>query len=632
MKKAFIPLLLAQLLLAPVLIFAGISAEEYAFVQKCHDNVNVEKKQLSAVTAQECVKKLTDNAFLTKLRDQSPEMGEAALDILSYSNALIDLKNIITKNSGTDMVPHLARVLEKFDCPLCSMGLGPTPEKTFDWVGKEAGARLPDVKKAVRTWESLGAVRTKSLSSADYNYNQEKWNSQQIISRYQSISDWARKETDRLVDVYNNRSFWSKLTNKKPDPQLLSALREDFSAVGAWGQVARLDKLSADIGKMTDGKETAAPSAADKKAKELAAASQSVDGLKGKSESDQAAYLSGTFDQASIHAGDVPKPGAAAAKPGTFVFKELSEDQRAKLSGRMVTADARGNLKGPFADEMRGTKAGDEILAFYKDPKYAKADTNRLNFVFTEQPKGQFGGWSPSAKTMALNSDLVNEWMKKNQVTPEQLFEGDSSKNTHLQKLSQYLAPSFVHEATHQRQGAKAAAGGYDGRIFSNGRSTPYQMEMETEAFAMDNSFMAEHLQKRGASYADNLDPFDKRNTELFLEKGVEGVRLSNHRAYVHLESLEGSAAKEFAAASAAAKELRALEARYKAAPRAMTEDDLAEMRELRADMDSRFKWYTSVYADSVAAEAKINGWRNETKSKLYPSKSVGAEAPPELL
>ncbi len=638
MKKIFIPLLLAQLLLAPVLTFAQLTDQEQAFAQKCHDNVDIQKKQLSVATASECVKKLTDNKgeFLTKLRNQSPEMAEAAVDILSYNNALIDLRNIVTKFGGTSMVSQLTRVLEQDPCPLCVMELGARPEKAFNWVGKEAGNSLADMKKSVRTWDNLGDIRTRSLSAADYGYNKENWNEQAIIARYRSLSRWATKETDKLVALYGNRAIAAGLKNK-PDPQLLAVLREDLSTVGATDEAAKLDSLGQS--KMGDGTETpAAPSAADKKAKELEAASHNVNGLSGKSDSDQDAFGRETFDKASLHAVEAGTPASpyapasSAAKSEAFVYKPLTPQQIAALPSRLVTSDAKGNLKGPFADEMRGTKAGDEILAFFKDPKYAKAGTNKLSFEFTKQPDGQFGGWSPTAKTTNLNSELVNNWMKDNKVTPEQLFEGDPSKNPQLNKLSQYLAPTFVHESTHQRQTAKAVAGGYDYQIFSNGRTAPYQMEMETEAFAMDNSFMAEHLQKRGPSYAANLDPFDKKNTEMFLEKGVEGVRLANHRNYSHLESLEGSASKEFAEAASRAKLLRIYEDKYKASPKTMSAAEMARMQTLRAEMDSRFKWYTSVYADSAAAETKINGWRDEINSKLYPSKSVGEEAPPELL
>ena len=632
MRKLFIPLLLTQLLLTPIFALAGLSPEELAFAQKCHDNVNAEKKQLSVETALDCVKRLTDDngALLARLRKQSPEMDEAAVDILAFNNALIDLRNIVTKSEAGGMVAQLQRVLEDQECPLCSMDLGPRPEKFFGWLGKEAGPRLPVVKQTVRTWEVLGPIRTGALSSAEYNYDQERWNALPLVQRYRVLKAWAIKVTDGLTAIYG--ASGSKLKDKKPDPLLVAVLREDLIAVGAYAQVKELDELSAGAVKREGVEAPGEASAADKKEKELSAASHSVDGLKGRSESDQAAYLSGTFDHAGQNAGGVPSAGTAAPKPAPFVYKELSNDQIAALPGRLVTSDAKGNLKGPFADEMRGTKAGDEILAFFKDPKYDKTGANRLNFSFTKQPEHQFGGWSPSEKTTKLNSELVNRWMKNNQVTPEQLFEGDPSTNPHMQKLSQYLAPTFVHESTHQRQTAKAIAGGYDFEVRFGSKRAPYQMEMETEAFAMDNSFMAEHLQKRGPSYAANLDPFDKRNTELFLEKGVEGVRLSNHRTYSYLDSFEGSASKELAAASSMAKELRSLEEKQKATPRTMSKDELSRMKELKAEMDSRFKWYTSVHADSVAAEEKINGWRKEINEKLYPSAPLEAPAPPELL
>ncbi len=627
MKKLIIPLLLAQLL-APVFAFAQLTESEQAFALKCHNNVNTEKKQFSIATAYECLEKLNinDGALLNKLNEQNPE---ATLDILTYNNALIDLKSIITGNPGREMLPHLERVLEKDVCPLCDMELGPQPEKIFKWVGKEAGACLADVKKTVRTWEILGDIRTRSLSSGDYNYDQESWGNKSIKERYSILGDWAAKETDKLAAIYGNKAYSGK---RSPDPRLIAVLREDLADGNNRSQLLKLKLLSP--GKIGDWKPPA-PSPAEKKAEELDAASTNVSRLEAQSESDQAAYLSKTFDKTGDNAGGVSETGTgiAAAKPGGFVFKELSPEQVSGLSERLVTADDKGNLKGPFADELRGTKAGDEILAFYKDPKYAKTGTNRLNFSFTEQPSGQFGGWSLSSRKINLNSELVNDWMEKNHVTPEQLFEGDPSKNPRIQKLSQYLAPTFVHESTHQRQAAKAAAAGYDYLAFFSGvRTAPYQMEMETEAFSMDSSFMAEHLLKRGPSYADNLDSFDKKNTELFLKEGVEGVRLSNHRNYPGLESLEGSAAKEFSAAASTAKDLKALKAKYKAAPQTLDAAELDQMRDLQASMNSRFKWYAAVYADSAAAEAKINGWREEINSKLYPSKTLGKKAPQGFL
>ena len=118
MRKLFIPLLLTQLLLTPFLVYAGLTPEELSFAQKCHDNVNAEKKQLSVETALDCVKKLTDDngALLARLRKQSPEMDEAAVDILAFNNALIDLRNIVNKSEAGGMVAQLQRawMVERF--------------------------------------------------------------------------------------------------------------------------------------------------------------------------------------------------------------------------------------------------------------------------------------------------------------------------------------------------------------------------------------------------------------------------------------------------------------------------------------------------------------------------------------
>jgi hypothetical protein len=185
MKSMVISPLLLQLLLAPVFTFAQLTAEERAFERKCYDNILRDKKQLSVATALECVKRLNEGngALLAKLREDSPEMREAVVPLVSWNNALIDLKNIVSNNSGNALAKHLRRVLEDIPCPLCHMGLGPESDKIFDWVGKEAQSCLPEVKRSVHAWESLGPIRTQSLSSADYNIDQAQWAATSITGR-----------------------------------------------------------------------------------------------------------------------------------------------------------------------------------------------------------------------------------------------------------------------------------------------------------------------------------------------------------------------------------------------------------------------------------------------------------------
>jgi hypothetical protein len=628
MKRMVMLLLLAGSFPAPVFASPGLTAGEQAFVRECRENVDSEQKRLSVATALECVKKLTANngELLTRISDQNPGTGEAAADILSRNSALMDLEDIVSKNTGFEMVPHLMRVLEDDLCPLCSMGLGPRPEKIFNWTAREAGTRLSDVKKSVRSWESLGEIRTRALSSAGHNYDKKRWNAQTIKERYFSLSKWAAGVTESLTSAYGS----SPLCPKFPaDPRLLSVLREDLDAVDDDDGLRKLAALTSC--KTGDGKRPAAP--ARNKTDELYAASKSVMKLEDLPVPVQAAYLNETFDQAGSHpcATLSPAAGIAAAKPRDSVFRGLSQEQAAGLPGLLAAVDAAGNLNGPLAEELRGTRAGDEILAFYRDPAYKKAGDNRFKLVLAELDENDLGGWSLSSKKLRLNILRINNWMKTNHVSPGQLFERPASTNPHLQKLSRYLAPTFVHEATHQRQNARAAAAGinYQIFIFSGDKMAPDQMEIETEAFSMDASFTAGHLRGRGASYADELDPFDRKNAQLFLEKGVEGIRLANHRNYYKYDSLEGSAAKEFFEAAPLAKELMRLESGYRTAPRTLSKAKLARMRALRSAIDSRFKWYAMVRADSAAFEKKINGWRKEIKSKLYPSRE--ACAPPEL-
>ena len=581
-----VALLLPQYLLAA----AGPAAD---LVQKCQDNVDKAKKQLSPAVAQECVQNLTGPA-LTELKNADPEKAAA---IISYNNALVDLKKLTTNYSGKSLAEALAREMESNSCALCDLGLGPRPESAFSWLETNSGGRLETVKRAVRTWDALGNTRTASLAAETEKYSKDTWNGQKIMARYGRLSSWARKNTGILTRA-------PAAAAAKPDFAALAAtLREDLVMDGDDYYVDQLDSLAINAAKAAP----AGAAAAAKKDKAAADAAGKTAALKGRSASEQKDYLDGAFDNARPGSG-VPavETGGKGAK---FTPVPITPAQATELSAKMGTVKD-GKFTGYLADEMRGTKAGDELIAFFGDKTYAKSGGNALNLKFekgTGNLSNALGWWSGDKKTTTVNTNLVDDYCAGKKITPAQMLKSDE----HLKGVARYVAPNFVHETTHQRQDAWASRNGLD-YIKYRGGSTgqPYQMEMETEAFSMQAAFSAEKAKKAGPAYLAQISPSHRANAERFMEDGVDVMRTEKHKLYTGISSMEGASAQEFKKAQGAASYVKLLEDKKRADPASLTEKEQADLKLYREAMDSRFKWYTMVQQKSAADERKLLEWR----------------------
>lgn len=624
MKKALLTLLLTAALFAPA--FAQLTEEEQAFIQKCYDNIDKDKKQLSPDTAKECITKLNvpTPALLNKLRNENPAV---ATDIVAYNNALIDLKNIVARNSGKSLACSLSRVLDTVtcnqpdqpasnSCALCDLDLGPRPERVFDWVGKNASGRLFDVQKSVKTWEVLGEIRINSLSRAEYGYSKDKWNDQAILKRFTSLTDWAKKETDSLV---NFAAMPEKAAGSSAwVSQMAGTLKENLTAPEDQPYRDKLDKLLKDSAKSGDSPVSPPkPGADDKKAKEMAAASDRLSALKGGPAMDRQGYLDKAFDNTDAKNGLVVAPPAGAAgnlaagSKGGFTPVPMTDSQAKELSSKMA-AMKDGKFTGYLADELKGTKAGDEMNSFFNDQKYAKTGLNGLNLKFEKGKEADgtanaLGWWYTPDKTTRVNTNLVDQYCEKNKITPTQLLASDA----HLKGVATYVAPNFVHETAHQRQAAWSKANGLDFIKYARSSDAPYQMEMETEAFSMQAAFSAEKSKKLGPEYLDKINWSHAANADKFLQKGVDALRTEKSPLYPGINSMEGSAAKELKQAQFASKRLGELEKQNRTNPSSMTAADKKYLAQYKEVMDTRFKWYTMVYQKSAADEAKLMAWRD---------------------
>ncbi len=616
-------LLLAFFLALPAYpVFAQLTEPEQALAQKCQDNIDPAGKQLSPETADECVKGFNAGEPETMIKRYSDEDPEAASRALGYNNALLDLKKIVVKQNGYNAAKALQRVLENPNCTLCEMDLGPKPEKIFGWVEKYAGDRLEEVKKGVRTWDALGPVRTKSLSSEAYSRTREDWNEQKIMSRYAELSTWAEKETDKLVAASGLST-----ASAVGAAGLVPVLREDLIFAEDAPYRAKLDALGVKAAAAAAPAKPAAPSAADKKAKELAAAGGKLDAMAGRT-GDQSEYLNQTFDNTAAG-----KPaalggagtGAAAVKPGASAAiapVKMTADQEAELGKQMIRTED-GKLKGSLVDVMDQTEAGKRTIAFYGDKKFAAAGSNKLDFGFQREP-GVFGFWDPGAKQIKMNSEIAEEFAAKRGLTPEQLLKDPAA----MKDLAVYISPTFVHESEHQNQTARAIADGIDYKKYSNGTSDdPYTRAKEN----LSNKWSAEHMieycsKNGGAGCFTKFNAMHADNADKFMQGGMEALDTLKAPLYPKIDSMEGGTAREFKMAQSYAKQLGALEAKQKATPAAMTEEEKQDLKDYKEMMDSRFKWYTVTYREAVDGEKEALAFR-----KKYASSGLGLSVPAGL-
>lgn len=619
-------LLLALLLALPVYpAFAQLTAPEQALVQKCKDNIDPAKKQLSPETADECVKGLNSGEPELLLKKYSAEDAEAAGRVLGFNNALLDLKKIVVKQKGYNAAKALVRVLENPNCTLCEMELGPEPEKTFEWVNKYAGARLEDVKKGVRTWEALGAVRTNSLSSDAYSKDKDTWNEQKIMERYSELSTWAQKETDGLVAA-------SELSTKSAagTAGLVSVLREDLIYSEDAPYRAKLDALGAKAAAAAAAPaKPAAPTAVDKKTKELAAAGGKLNAMAGRSLGDQNEYLGQTFDntaagkQASISIQSGPpkfNAGAAALTPMTPV--KMTADQETEMGKQMLRMED-GKVKGNLADVMAETEAGKRTIAFYEDKKYAKAGSNKLDFGFTREP-GVFGYWDPGAREIKINTEVAEEFAAKRGLTTAQMLKDPAA----MKDLALYISPTMVHESEHQNQTARAIADGIDYKKFSNGTSDdPYTRAKENLSNKWSSEHMIEYCAKNGgAGCFAKFNAMHADNADKYMQGGVDALDTLKAPLYPKIDSMEGGIAREAKIAQSYAKQVNALEKLQASSPASMTAEQKQDLKDYKAMLDSRFKWYTVTYREATDAERDALAFR-----KKYASSGLGLSVPAGL-
>jgi hypothetical protein len=555
--RLFAPVL--ALLLAAGPAAAQVSTEEDAFLDACASNIT--HRTYSPAKAEECLLRLDENDHA--LMDRALQKSDIQLSrLMAGMNALKDLGDFYRDAEGPDILQTGLLVrLEGSPCVLCSLQLGPQPDKLYPWVSRYASQKLDDTRAAALDWPLL-PPKIQQLMTA-FGQSQQAWAGLTISNRQDSLQQMATSKYNELLPpgarTYDaGRHFstieaiWPYLDNEQR--QRVNDVHERI--------VAAMQQATAQAA--GDGKNAASG----RKIEEM---SKKFKGLK--SGGDSFGMLGKTFDNSDT-SGGAP---AAGGKPGAASFK-LTEAQAAELAPRLQQA-----LLGPKG-ELADTAIGRETIAFLDAPG------GKLKFSVVKMGSSNtHAAFYPSSSEVKYNVAYIEAAMKATNVSAADLL--DEKNTAAMAKVTRYVAPTFVHEYEgHQKQTAWAV---------SKNIPDHYYIGQETEAFSKGALFVLQKKQtelvKGNPWYSLQISESDVSMARTLSAEGTAAVGRSV--MYYDVPSREGKAAQNFARYETLKKELtlRALAATANPEKEAALEAKRTgrnRTAELQKEYNAVFPWY----------------------------------------
>jgi hypothetical protein len=374
-----------------------------------------------------------------------------------------DLARLLDKPWRDEQEAELSKALSlRIDSgkPLVKAGIGPVPETLLSWM---AGYRSYSehktglVRKAIRQFETVFAA---DKTDADALENKRSWENRTIRERNIFLAEFASGKLEKLI---------------KYETETGKAFRE-------WVRNDDVFKYLDQAGRARHERYLTQLAAADAAKSKLSA--PRLDKINDQPIEQQMYLLGGLFDKSKGGGGSLLErkvDGARQSKPG----ETLSYQNNRLLADMLRTA---------IPGELKGSAAGGRILQFY--------NSGAGPAVAIESCQGCYAKYEPAGARIVLDSEMIQQYLRVNNLTAETLL----SDKTRVAALAGYLAPIFVHEATHQMQHSWADKAG----IYK-----PYVQEDEIEANSMEALYTLEKLKKdpkfRGlfskmrssASYAD---------------------------------------------------------------------------------------------------------------------------------
>ena len=258
-------------------------------------------------------------------------------------------------------------------------------------------------------------------------------------------------------------------------------------------------------------------------------------------------------------------------------------------------------------DEIKGTRSGDRVLAFFKDQRYpAERREVRLRIKSME---GDFGAYG--SEGISVSREAIEDWMRERGVSDA----ADIVKDRRLQlELARFLAPTFVHEAVHQEQHAWLEKHGLPNRFY---------LEREYEAWSVGSIYILEknasESARGGGGYLRSLHPLMVDRARRLYEDGLTGMRRFVAPVYSSMVSFDDFAAEDFEMNAAIDQELAARAQR----PKEAEEQD--EVFRLSGFTDSLAKFGYRRERIAEVSELKTAKLRRLRKESLSGYKEWGA-------
>ncbi|MFA6435337.1 MAG: hypothetical protein WCW52_11650 [Elusimicrobiales bacterium] len=359
-----------------------------------------------------------------------------AASLKAKAEALKDLNELLSMPWDSATVNKLSQALAlRIDAgsPLAGAGVGPEPEKLFVWLARYQpgypAEKTEVVKKAVRQWELVFDTETETL---DIAWDQAEGTECVKISKTEWLT-WTIKERNAVVSkiLERNKMFLNY------NDAALATMTNDISTSKAADKIIASGALSP----------------------EQAAR------LSGMRLPDQIYLLGGMFD--GIKAAIAPDLKIRINANRNSLPKELlPAGRRAVLASMLNTA---------VSKELAGTRAGEEILAFYsRHPK--------MNLSVRPCDTG-YSGYDPATGTILLDSETIQQFMRMNGYTADSLV----TSAEQLRATAKYVSPLVVYQAAHQMRDSWAK---------KKGLYNPAVQESEIEAMSLEALYTLEKLKK----------------------------------------------------------------------------------------------------------------------------------------
>ncbi|MBI5744961.1 MAG: hypothetical protein HY952_10485 [Elusimicrobia bacterium] len=612
---------------------AEFTAEEQATIDFC--KTNIESKAYSPKDAYKCLQAIHPDATLfKKLKDEDKDTLNY---ILKYDGVIKELGDFFRDKPGECLIKerYLAMLEASGDqegCVLCDMDMAPQPDKTFKWISTYYNGSSQDSMKAGLAWSVAGAPRQPMFTNM--GVTPARWMQMTVSERTAAVmAETALSNKSNYPDVITK--CW--IVNGTPQQYMDRNLPADIRA-----------SIRAYLAKVMPAPAAAGSGAASgTDPSKYASAADRAKAMAGKSDAEMMAYLGGMFDKKSAAAKFQSPENFAKAKTAKPGAKEdpakytLPVDKLDKVAAEVKTRMLGGvsELDGkPRKPAFSGTQWEDEALKFYTAKGKDGKPLHDLNFGIQVMSKNTNGGYCPQhagtngcgtdfpAGSIRVNKMLVEEWMKKNKITADQL----TSDPKLMDRLGRHLYVVMVHEGpVHEvRQDQFYIANGVDNKKI---------LDKEAMAFGLSTLSLKNKFNgPEGALYRREASDFDLKTLKAVEDGGYRGIK--SFVRYYDLEGVQGVGAKSIKQMEAGLKEmeLRKTDPAYASQAKVTNLCSWYNIQncsdaQLTSMTQKAYPWYETVIARQKSETAMLNSALEEEINQSSLRKSLKAKKIKEL-